>query len=534
MKKFILLLGTSLFSQTYDSIPFDWGGQFGLINDNGSILWKKDWRSNRLFFDGTWAIYPRMYGPEIENGFLTKENKIPTNLDSIKLESYFQYDQGDYLLDRLAIGLTYKLKNRFLHMHGFKRTFMGNYNQYDSEFIQPPQQTYLASYESKKENNHGGFSIGHFNTLSGLPDTIETSLYNSRITTSNIFWTNSIGKLYTTISMDYFLQRYNASHSLSQFTGTRYLTRSIYQYKMVWEVKEKKNLEIEIGYNNRNIKMDSLYAYQWNKFSVQYGSENSNISSSVVTSENEFFFNYGIKYHTQIGFLNNIFDYSINTLPIHPYYTFLNEGILYPQFITTERIANSFNLNLGETLFSLKFAQLRDEKGFLKIIMPESIKYSMNHRIIDFFLTKPIYSNTNLYLNYKIKDTKSIYSDGIGNMLSVKLKNEFKLFNDFMIVKINGEYAYLYNRDYSVNINPVEMIPQVSSQPYAQGFNPINILNTGIAIHVSRFMLAIKWYNILDILSSTGITPNNSFLLHPNFPALGRQINILIRWEFEG
>ena len=64
-----LLLLSLIYSQQMNVIPFDWSGQFGYVNNNGAIMWNQDWESNQLLFDGTWSIYPRMYGPEIENGF---------------------------------------------------------------------------------------------------------------------------------------------------------------------------------------------------------------------------------------------------------------------------------------------------------------------------------------------------------------------------------------------------------------------------------------------------------------------------------
>ena len=70
MRIFLSTLSLSLiFSKNIEALPFDWGGQFGYVNNHGAILWNTDWRSNRLLFDGTWAIYPTMFGPEIEEGF---------------------------------------------------------------------------------------------------------------------------------------------------------------------------------------------------------------------------------------------------------------------------------------------------------------------------------------------------------------------------------------------------------------------------------------------------------------------------------
>ena len=93
-----------ILAQPIEIVPFDWGGQFGYVNQGGAIMWNQDWRSNRLLFDGTWAIYPRMYGHEIEAGF--RDGMIDSSRldDSTLVMSYFKYDQGDYLLDRFSFG----------------------------------------------------------------------------------------------------------------------------------------------------------------------------------------------------------------------------------------------------------------------------------------------------------------------------------------------------------------------------------------------------------------------------------------------
>ena len=91
MRMFLSTLFISLlFSKSTEVLPFDWGGQFGYINNGGTILWNTDWHSNRLLFDGTWAIYPRMFGPEIEKGFNSEQSSI---FDTTGIKSNFKYDQ---------------------------------------------------------------------------------------------------------------------------------------------------------------------------------------------------------------------------------------------------------------------------------------------------------------------------------------------------------------------------------------------------------------------------------------------------------
>ena len=109
---FVVLLISISFSQTSNYFPFDWGGQFGYLNNKGKIFWNQDWRSNKLLFDGTWAIYPKMFGKKIEDGFTLIQPELHNNL-KILPKSYFLYKQGDYNLDKFLFspGDSYNPKN---------------------------------------------------------------------------------------------------------------------------------------------------------------------------------------------------------------------------------------------------------------------------------------------------------------------------------------------------------------------------------------------------------------------------------------
>ena len=227
---------TSLFSLTLLSannievVPFDWGGQFGYLNQGGAIFWNSDWRSNNLLFDGTWTNFPWTYGPLIKKGYLKKTVNIEKE-DSNSVHSFFNYEQGDYRLDIFSLGLKYKNNSRNIYLNGFKRNYSGPYNQYYNNTTQPIQQSYFFSYDSKKSGESGGITIGHFNTFSNLADSISKGSMNSRITSSNMFY-NFISdniKLFTNV--DQFMQRYQAMHSMSYFENVRYLSRSRFFFR---------------------------------------------------------------------------------------------------------------------------------------------------------------------------------------------------------------------------------------------------------------------------------------------------------------
>ena len=167
-------------------VPFDLGYQFGFLNRDGMIMWGEDWTSNNLFFDGSWAIFPPMYGAKIEEGFRkNSNNEIP--LDSLYVVSNIEYQQGDYGLDKFSIDIDYLEKNRSLELFGFKRSYFGNYNQYYLNTQQPQQQSYVLSLKSFDNDVNTGLTAGHFNTLSGFPDSETNGLFDNRITSLNYF-----------------------------------------------------------------------------------------------------------------------------------------------------------------------------------------------------------------------------------------------------------------------------------------------------------------------------------------------------------
>ena len=103
-------------------------------------------------------------------------------------------------------------------------------------YPKPIQQSYTIHFETNKKNDEVGISIGHFNTLSGIPvdkNNSKKALYDSRVTSSSIVWLKKYSLFDISLKSRHFLQRffsdYNRSDTLSlQFSNTdkiRYLNR---------------------------------------------------------------------------------------------------------------------------------------------------------------------------------------------------------------------------------------------------------------------------------------------------------------------
>ena len=514
-------------------IPFDWSGQFGYINRGGMIFWNSDWRSNRLLFDGTWSIYPRMYGPQIEDGFSIDFVEPSNEKDSVFKDSYFQYDQGDYLLDRFLFTLDYGMKERHIRLHGFKRTYAGSFNQYSNGSLQPQQQSYLFNYFSKKGEDNGGFSLGHFNTYSGFPDSLETSLFDNRITTSNIFWKRSAERYAVIFTMDHFLQRYNPKHSSSLFSKPRFLNRSQYQIKFTFPLNHY-YASFLFSKNNRSIKTDVSTNNQWNDLLLKFGKTKSSISLGIFIIEDEIQYRRNIEYEKSFRNVSTKIIYKLHHQPMHPYYILRSYEKPIENSVLIESISGSVTIDLNKSEISATLSHLKDDNKALGLVENDSSDFESFYDLFTlFFQTNLVpYFDIQMNYNYNVQKFQGIYSGGIGKSFELNFKTNFKLFNGLMLINLNGELKHLRDRFTKSYLNPIEMIPVTNSQNVI--LEPINILNASIKSQVSKFIIAYEWYNISElILESFGSEENNYFIIHPEMPNLGRQVNLSITWMFQ-
>ena len=529
MKRILFFsLISSLWSQI-EFIPFDWSGQFGYINQNGVIMWNEDWQSNRLFFDGTWSNYPKMYGNEIEDGF---SNQTPdtSRYDSSRVTSYFKYDQGDYLLDRFSLGTQYLGQGRNLHFHAFKRSYAGTYGQYGNNSNQPIQQSYTVSYESKKGNDHSGISLGHFNTYSGIMDSSTRGLIDNRITIANTFWDRSFGVFKTKISIDQFLQRYQANHSLSTFTGIRYLTRS----KILGELQWKDNFTFGVKKNIRNVRMDSLKTARWNRYYLkgQISFFTIDIGMKSLNKKMNLDYTIGMKYQLK----SFLFNAGVGKIvkPVHPYYLFQK----YPESISPVTIISNYNTGINwngdQSSASVTLSNLSDNNAYWDIVISDTANYLLpksEHNHLNLNYKTSMIPFVDFEIKYATQNTFNIYGGGIGYFLNYNIKSNLSLFDGFMLVDLKmGVDQYIKRLNNSI-IHPIEMVPMTVYTK--EKLDDIALLNGSITVYVSTFTLKYEWFNITEIiLASIGSDEDNFFKIHPEMPRLGRQMNLSLEWHF--
>ena len=515
-------------SNNREFIFYDWGKQFGYVNENGMIRWGQDWEANNLLFDGSWAIFPPMFGEEIENSFQISPG-IKVNADSIKTTSKINYHQGDYGLDKFSLIIDYIEENRSIKLRGFKRSYFGNNNQYYANTLQPQQQSYTLAITSFEDNQNTGLSIGHFNTFSGLPDSTINGLFDNRITSLNYFYQKVFDNISIKISTDQFLQRYLSNHNLSFYKKSRYLNRSAYEIEFSNLEERVPISSVSFKSNNRVTVLDSTVHIDWVTLHSDFRFKPFIIYNQLIKYGDEIFHDYDLVYNRHMTFFNIFLSRKISHILLHPYYLHKQNSDNHNKFykiIINKGVAEWMGVN---SRIALDISYTTDQQ---KLAM-ESLEKKNQYSSIMLTVSKKFNSTMNASLNYNIMDTENYYSGGIGNHISLKIESKFQLFENFMKVELDTEIRHLFNRVNHSMINPVEMVPMIIFKNDYRQLKPVNLMNAALRAKVSTVLFEFQWINLSEIILSTlQAKKNNSILIHPSMPYLGRQIKFSINWEF--
>lgn len=524
-----VILNTILFSDSLKFIHYDLADQFGVVSKDGGLLWNDDWHSNGLLFDGTWANFPWTYGPLIKKGYINNTINIE-NEDSNSVHSFFNYQKGDYRLDKFSLGLKYKNNSRNIYLNGFKRNYLGSYNQYFNNTNQPIQQSYFFSYDSKKNNReYGGIKIGHFNTLSSLSDSIDSGLINSRITSSNIFYSLIYDNIEFFTNVDQFMQRYQAKHSRSYFENVRYLSRS----RILFGLKSFNNFgdyfHFKIKYNARNVKIGYGYFNSWIKMDLGGKKGWLDLNIGMIKIKNRFDYNYKIKLNKK----SNTYEWSLENSHtnkiFHPIYKF------YQTDLFNQEIELFYQMKFSKVSFSWFDKNMRIYSSLSTFNESRTMlinnQLNSNFMLLNLNCRVTLFSLNELEFDYNLQDPNSYYSGGYGNWIEFNSYSKINWFKNYMDINFIFGFKHIGNRTSNSYLNIIEMIPL--DQFSDKKLEDINYFNSEISVKVSNFIIKYEWKNITEIiLNSLGLESNNLYQIHPDIPSIGRQSNLSIEWHF--
>ena len=522
-----------LLSNDYNFLSFDHSDHFGEVSKNGVVLWNQDWHSSNLLFDGTWANYPGMYGPYIKKNYNRSEPKS-VNVDSNHVDSYFNYSEGDYGFNNLSVGLGYLEKNRHLQLEGFKRSYLGPYNQFNSYSNQPIQQSYLLSYLSKNDKKHGGVTIGHFNSFSSLFDDNNGAM-DSQINSINLHYKFIINNLKWFANMDQFMQRFNLVHSKSTFDKVRYLGRREYSFGFS-KYSGNDLLEANFVYNSRSVTFEGLQKNSWSKLYLNIKRGPFFLNSGYIGTMNNHGLEYLFEINKKVKKIDLLFETSqINKLyhPNHIYmYNDISSQDMYKVF--SSKVSMKY-LNLrNKIIISFNVLSELDNK-LLEKIFPKTVD---DYELVDnqsyclhFLTTKKLLDNFEIKFNYEQRNPYHYSSGGYGKLIKLNFTKNLKFFQKYMSSLISLEHIYIGDRKSTYGISYLEYIPNSIEQ--STKLKNINFLNAFIQFSVSDFTFKYEWKNFSQIIREAIDDDDTSFPnVNPEMLPIGTLMNFSVEWHF--
>jgi len=529
MGKIIVYLNlmTGLIAQNSYLIPFDWGGQNGMIITDGSLFWNQAWNSGMLLFDGTYSTYPNRYGPHIARkfqqsgiGVLPSWSEWP---DSDKVDTYFDYYRGDYLYDQLEVGADFENPGRKIGFRGFKRTHGGNTGHYlhPGGGSSPIHHSYRVNYKTKKDNQKLEASAGRFVTRSGLPDSTTNGLENDNILSAGLRYQRYLGNWTMNTYVGQFIEHRLVHHSSMSDSNYQDINRG--RINIQFNVPSgiafgltQEYQQVSDNLHNRSLKWTKLYsAKSIGNLSLMGGVQ-------ILNSDDSFPFLWKLNYLKTLrkGFIQVTSTGFPN--PKHPH---LDDPLDKSSFEFWSRSAIRSGISQGGISVNglLSFVQ----RG---IDADEDEKILFTGVDIEYRFKKgwKVYSNVITQLD------SSIYGGGIGTMIVTGLHGNLNLFKRSMKIDAHLWGNGTMSRFSSFGFDPIRHVP--FSNTNSEWILPDKwLLHFEAKANVSGVIISYKINNILNAVSgfSNGLMDDNIWVRSNHlYPPLGRMMQFGITWHF--
>ena len=407
-----------------------------------------------------------------------------------------------------------------LEFSGYKRSFVGRNSQYLNSSSTPIQQSYIFNYQSQKKNDLILYSLGYFDTNTGLPDSIESSSLKSKIISSNLSWKNSFRESSISLGRNDFLQRYKSDHSLALISSRRFLSRARYYGSYETSLIQNLGISIYLEQNIRTVINILPELIKWQMYSIKIRGNHFSIILGNKLIHKNMNAHYNISYSKKYNQTKLIFNLMSDVNPLH-------SSIVDNKSVLKEK---AYCVEAKTRIGILNFRMLISNG-----------KSSFNYEGQD-NISSNVYSfvstNLNLFKGYnaEIRYVKNIgdgfSSSGPENEIGLILNGYTKLFKDNMKVSTQIEILRLNGYNSNFNLNPVELIPLNDNRDISITNNwGINI---SIISKIKNFNIKYKIHNIPQLfLNSKGKT-GQQFLsvVSPYFPDRGKLISFAIEWHF--
>jgi len=551
----IVLFTSSLFGLS-DDIPYDWSGQYGVISNNGRLMWNQDWSVGVLLFDGTFANYPTRFGLSYMNNFKLSNtsdyyNELHSFPDSSQIKSMIDYYRGDFSYDQLEIDVEFAEKNRVISLNGFKRTYNGPYGQYadPTGSNNPLQQSYRLDYSSKDKTQSLDFALGYFITDSrlNLNDPADFN-HKEKIVSAGIgyykdftTWQYKVhGALFQQYYKFYKTNADSMSAYLSRFHLNQFISKKLNNSDLLKFGIEFDNRGLSTVYANEQSWLDKVNNRSWSTIYGGWRKQSFGLKVGTTIGNNEIVPYYNIFAHSKNGKpikWNSYLKYEAVPEQIINWYRKwdkLFEKWLITHFdIGTQWKNILINLNIDCNNFK------RNDYLDDVIALEQEVDLS-DHLLSSSISTQiPLIRDWKIDAEYRHTFEHNFYSDGIGDKVKVGLIITEKLFKNNMFAQLK-----LWGDGY-LNHNPNLGYKGFHFGPYTT-LNTDLILpdywvfNLEVSAKVSSMTIMWKVNNILQTAESitNQIFPNldDKYLLitnSNNFPPMNRFVTFHVIWDFE-
>lgn len=504
------------------TIPFDWGGQNGMIIHEGSLFWNRSWSSGNLIFDGTYSSFPNRYGKysamqfkSLNTGTLPVFKSLP---DSARTASHIDYIKGDYIYDQLDLRAKYEAKNQWIHINGFKRTYGGNtgYYLHPTGGRSPIHHAYRFDYGVMRDERQVEVSAGRFVTRSGLPDSIQNGSEDDNIFSAGFRIKQPWGKWQMNGHLAQFTQHRKVIHSSLADSNYRDINRNLINLQMNSQDGMAFGLEQQIQQISSSIHNRFL---AWTKI---YGKKQIGLLSltggiQILNSGDAFPFVWEVDYKQTRG---NIFLEIVSSGSPFPKHPDLDD----PSDDSSFDYWSRSSIRVGYNVFGLEV------NGMLALDQNNIL--GSNNAFITFTGTEIQYQLNNgwgLFASYYTQIDTSIFLGGIGTYTNTGIKGRFNLFSNSMKLDATLWATGNQGRLNTVAFNPILHIPfyhRESDWVLSDQW----LVNFEAKANISGVIINYKINNVLNALGETEdkAWAQQNYL----FPPLGRMIQFGISWSF--
>ncbi len=546
MKYKLLIIGfvcSNLLAQV-DDIPYDWSGQYGVLSNNGRLMWNQDWSFGSLIIDGTFSNYPTRFGTSYKHNFelLQIGNINSTRItypDSAQIKSKIDYSRGDFSNDQLELNAEFGDKNRLVSFSGFQRSYIGPYSQYTNQNGEknPLQQSYRLDYSSQTDTEFLKISIGHFITDSRLIlNDPADFIHKEKIIAAGLQYSKNIADWHYNVH-GAVLQQY---YKMDLDDVKAYLNRIHLNHSISKKLDKSSLIEFGVVIDNQSLSLVDTIKKNRTWSSIYGGWQNKyfDVQGGATAAKNELvpFFNISakstekkrIQFNSQIKYCAK---------PKHLFYGESDEA-LFEKWLSAQA-GLDFNVKKMVFKIDLNYSQI--------VNLDTNQKYDIDDKSINFndysysstiSASVPFFRDWSIDALYRHAFELNMYSDGIGDRINLGINISEKLFKNNLLaqMKLWGD-AYI-NHHSNLGYEGFHYGPYITNN-IDLALPDYWVFNLEVAAKISK--MTIKWRvnNILKTAESLTkkIFPNivDEYLLisnSNNFPPINRFVTINIIWNF--